>query len=154
MDAFATTRFLGTTSVLYQDQNGYGRGYLQNVDVDRYGVVTGQYSNSMSAELYQVTLYTFRSPYGLYREGNNHFSATPDSGEALEGSPDGYNAITGTYDDTLGLGVIESNAIEASNVDMAEEFATMIVTERGFQANSKVITTTDTLLQSAIHMKR
>ena len=152
--AFASTHYPGATSIMYQDQNGYARGYLQSVNVDQNGVIAGQYSNGLNAELYQVTLYTFTSPYGLYREGNNHFSANDSSGEAIEGSPGDYNAVAATSDELLGLGTIQSNAIEASNVDMAEEFATMIVTERGFQANSKVITTTDTLLQQAIQMKR
>jgi flagellar hook protein FlgE len=153
-NAFASTNYRGATSIMFQDQNGYARGYLQTVDVDRYGVITGSYSNGQNAELYQVTLYGFRSPYGLNREGHNHFSATPASGEALQGSPDDYNAVAGESDNGLGLGIIQSNAIEASNVDMAEEFATMIVTQRGFQANSKAITTTDQLLQQAIHLKR
>jgi flagellar hook protein FlgE len=154
LSAFASTNYPGATSIMYQDQNGFARGYLQSVNVDQNGVILGQYSNGLNAELYQVTLYTFRSPYGLYREGNNHFSANDSSGAAIEGSPGDYNAVAGTSDELLGLGTIQSNSIEASNVDMAEEFATMIVTERGFQANSKVITTTDTLLQQAIQMKR
>jgi flagellar hook protein FlgE len=152
--AFASTNYIGTSSILYETQNGFARGYLQGVDIDRYGTITGRYSNGMNADLYQITLYTFNSPYGLYREGNNHFSATPQSGTAFEGSPGDYNAVGETSDDSLGLGYIQSNAIESSNVDVADQFATMIITERGFQANSKVITTTDAMLQSAIQMKR
>jgi len=152
--AFASTGYGGTSSVLYQDQDGYAKGYLQSVNVDRYGTISGQYSNGLSAGLYQVMLYTFNSPYGLYREGNNHFSATPESGQAFEGSPGDYNAVSESSDTSLGLGYIQGNAIESSNVDMADEFATMIITERGFQANSKVITTTDQILQQTINMKR
>jgi flagellar hook protein FlgE len=151
---FSSTNYAGTSSVLFQDQDGYPPGYLESVDVDTYGVMVGNYSNGLDNELYQIALFTFTNQYGLRREGNNHFAATAASGQPLEGSPRDYDAVAGTNDDALGMGLIMNNSIENSNVDLAEQFAHMIVTERGFQANSKIVTTTDWLLQQAAALKR
>lgn len=139
----ATTSFAGASSTLLQSQDGYTFGFLQNVSVDRDGILRGRYSNGIILDLYQITLYDFQSEHNLRREGGNLFSATRDSGEALPG-PANNN----------GLGAIYSNSLEQSNVDLAKEFVQMITTQRGFQANSKVITTTDTMLNEVIQMKR
>jgi flagellar hook protein FlgE len=79
----------------------------------------------------------------LRRDGNNNFVATDASGSAMDGK-----ASTG------GRGVFQQNTLEMSNVDMAEEFANMIITQRGYQANTKVITTSDSLLNTTISIKR
>jgi flagellar hook protein FlgE len=115
------------------------------MQVDSEGVISGRYTNGVNKDLYQVPLYYFPSQYGLTHEGSNHFAASPDSGAAIEGTAN---------DAASGLGSVRGNALEASNVDLAEEFVTMISTQRGFQANSKVITTTDHLLQTAANLKR
>lgn len=143
VEAKATTSFTGSSSTQFQSQNGYTFGFLQNVSVDRDGILTGRYSNGAVIELYQITLYDFVNKWGMRREGSNLFSQTRDSGEATPG-PANNN----------GLGSIASNSLEQSNVDMASEFVKMITTERGFQANSKIITTTDNMLQQVIMMKR
>ena len=139
----ATTSFAGASSTLLQSQDGYTFGFLQNVSVDRDGILRGRYSNGVILDLYQITLYDFQSEHNLRREGGNLFSATRDSGEALPG-PANKN----------GLGAVYSNSLEQSNVDLAKEFVQMITTQRGFQSNSKVITTTDTMLEVVIQMKR
>ncbi|MFV0347560.1 MAG: flagellar hook protein FlgE [Halodesulfovibrio sp.] len=139
----ATTSFAGASSTLLQSQDGYTFGFLQNVTVDRDGIMRGRYSNGIILDLYQITLFDFQSEHNLRREGGNLFSATRDSGEALPG-PANNN----------GLGAVYSNSLEQSNVDLAKEFVQMITTQRGFQANSKVITTTDTMLNDVIGMKR
>lgn len=139
----ATTSFSGASSTLLQSQDGYTFGFLQNVSVDRDGILRGRYSNGIILDLYQITLYDFQSEHNLRREGGNLFSATRDSGEALPG-PANNN----------GLGAVYSNSLEQSNVDLAKSFVNMITTQRGFQANSKVITTTDTMLSEVIQMKR
>jgi len=141
--ANATTSFSGSSSTQYQAQDGYTFGFLQSVSVDRDGILTGRYSNGVVIELYQVTLYDFVNKWGLRREGSNLFSQSRESGEATPG-PANAN----------GLGSISSNSLEQSNVDIATEFVKMITTERGFQANSKVITTTDNMLSTVIQMKR
>ncbi len=139
----ATTSFAGASSTLLQSQDGYTFGFLQNVTVDRDGILQGRYSNGIILDLYQVTLYDFQSEHNLRREGGNLFSATRDSGEAAPG-PANNN----------GLGAVYSNSLEQSNVDLAKEFVQMITTQRGFQANSKVITTTDSMLEVVVGMKR
>lgn len=139
----ASTSFSGSSSTEFQSQDGYTFGFLQNVSVDRDGILTGRYSNGEVLELYQITLYDFVNPWGLRRDGSNLFAQTRESGEAAAG-PANAN----------GYGSIASNSLEQSNVDLAKEFVTMISTERGFQANSKVITTTDNMMQTVIMMKR
>lgn len=141
--SLATTSFSGSSSTLFQTQDGYSFGFLQNVTVNRDGILEGRYSNGVTLELYQVTLYDFASKSGLRREGGNLFAETRDSGPELPG-PANNN----------GYGSISSNSLEQSNIDLAREFVTMITTQRGFQANSKVITTTDTMLGEVIALKR
>ena len=111
--------------------------------MDDSGILYGVYSNGVTLPLAQVCLYDFTCQQGLRREGNNLFSQTRASGEAKSG-PAGV----------AGLGTINSYALEQSNVDMSTEFVQMITTQRGFQSNSKAITTTDTMLETVISMKR
>ncbi len=141
--AMATTSYAGSSSTLYQGQDGYTFGFLQNVSINKDGILAGRYSNGVTLELYQITLYDFLNETGLRREGGNLFSQTLDSGEAFPG-PANNN----------GLGSIHSNALEQSNVDLAREFVQMITTQRGFSANGKVITTTDQMLSEVLMLKR
>ncbi|WP_461208783.1 flagellar hook protein FlgE [Desulfocurvus sp. DL9XJH121] len=143
VNANATTSFSGSSSTQYQAQDGYTFGFLQSVSVDRDGILSGRYSNGVQIELFQITLYDFVNKWDLRREGSNLYSQTRESGEAAPGPAN-----------SSGLGSISSNSLEQSNVDMATEFVKMITTERGFQANSKVITTTDNMLQTVVQMKR
>jgi flagellar hook protein FlgE len=144
VSALATQSFdTGGSSTLYQSQNGYSAGILQNISVSREGIISGHYSNGQVLELYAVTLATFTNQHGLRREGGNLFTETLDSGPALTGQAG-----------STGKGTIDGNALEMSNVDMATEFVRMITTQRGFQANTKVITTVDSLLGEVISMKR
>ena len=123
--------------------DGYAEGSLRDVTVGRDGIVKGIYTNGEEQELYQLGLYRFVSKDGLRHEGGNHYSATQESGVADEGAPDTEN-----------FGSISAKALELSNVDYAREFSLLIVTQRGFQMNSKVITTSDTMLQKALELKR
>ena len=132
-----------TPTVQDATQDGYASGVLNNVNIDANGVVYGMYSNGKSLPLYQIALYDFKCEQGLYREGGNLFSATVASGDPKQGVP-GDN----------GFGSTRAYNIEQSNVDMAKEFVQMITTQRGFQANSKAITTTDSMLETVIGMKR
>jgi len=144
VSALATQSYdTGGFSTLFQKQNGYTAGYLQNVSVSADGVLSGTFSNGQEMELYTLTLTSFTNQWGLRREGSNLFSETRDSGSALTGTAN-----------SAGKGSITSNALESSNVDMASQFVDLITSQRGFQANSKVITTTDTLLGEVIAMKR
>lgn len=139
----ATTSYAGASSTLFQLQDGYTYGFLQNVAVDKDGVLLGRYSNGVSLQLFQVTLYDFNSKVNLRREGGNLFSETRDGPLSTYGPAN-----------TNGLGSISSNSLEQSNVDLAKEFVDMIGTQRGFSANGKVITTTDQMLAEIIMLKR
>ena len=138
-----TTNFAAASSPLFISQDGFPPGTLQGVSVSSDGVLTGRYSNGQTQELYVVSLADFASPWGLKRDGGNLFSQTRESGAAVVG-----RANTGR------LGSIASNSLETSNVDMAREMVEMIQTQRGFQANSKVITTADSMLTEVIQLKR
>ncbi len=139
----ATTNYGGSSSTLRQTQNGYGEGFLQSFTVDAQGVIKGTFSNGQNQELYQVNLYNFTNTWGLKAEGNNHYSATPAAGDVTQGV-----AGEGAF------GSISQYALEQSNVDLAREFVDMITTQRAFQANSKIISTSDSILQNALSMKR
>jgi flagellar hook protein FlgE len=127
----------------FQTQDGYPPGVLQNVTVSPEGIISGHYSNGQILDLYQVTLANFNNPWGLSREGGNLFAETLESGVPYTSAP-GQN----------GLGKINPNSLEQSNVDLATEFVKMIISQRGFQANAKVITTTDEILAELMNLKR
>ncbi|MFP4480504.1 MAG: flagellar hook protein FlgE, partial [Desulfohalobiaceae bacterium] len=141
--ANATTSYSRASTTINQSQDGYTAGYLQNVEVDRDGVLTGRYSNGQVSPLNVLTLANFNNEQGLRKEGGNLYSETRSSGPALTGQPG-----------TNGLGEISSNSLEQSNVDISEEFVSMITTQKGFQANSRTITTTDEMLQEVVNLKR
>lgn len=132
-------------SSLVQDrsQNGYASGILSSYNIDENGIIYGIYDNGVSLPLYQITMYDFHNYQGLRREGGNLYSSTSDSGEARIGAA-GDN----------GFGETMSYNIENSNVDMTTELVRMITCQRGFQSNSKIITTVDTMLETVIGMKR
>ena len=127
----------------YRSQNGYGSGILSSYSIDEHGVVYGVYNNNQTLALYQITMYDFHNQQGLRREGGNLYSATSDSGEPRIGAA-GDN----------GFGKTNAYNIENSNVDMTTELVRMISCQRGFQSNSKIVTTVDTMLETVIGMKR
>ncbi|MFH1487588.1 MAG: flagellar hook protein FlgE [Pseudomonadota bacterium] len=141
--SLATTQFARASTTTFQSANGYGAGDLQGVDVDVDGGVTGSYSNGVIIPLFRVALAKFTNLNGLKKEGGNLFTETRDSGTAITNKPG-----------TNGLGNIAPNSLEQSNVDIAAEFVKMITTQRGFQANSKIITVTDQMLAELINLKR
>ena len=142
----ATTAYKGNGSNFYEryaNQDGYTYGELSSIHVTQDGILTGRYSNGVTLELFQITLYDFNAKHELYREGGNLFSQTRESGDPTQGA-----AGSGSFGKILG------NNLEQSNVDISREFVQMITTQRGFQSNSKLITTTDTMLENVINMKR
>ncbi len=142
-DSLSTTQFARSSTTTFQSANGYGAGDFQGVDVDVDGVITGIYSNGQLIELNRVALAKFLNVQGLHKEGGNLYRQTRDSGDAITNHPG-----------TNGLGSIAPNSLEQSNVDIANEFVKMIASQRGFQANSKIITTVDTMLADIINLKR
>ncbi len=143
LDEQSTTQFASKSSTVFSAQDGYPAGSLQRVSIGEDGVITGIYTNGRQQPLYQVGLTRFLNPWGLSKEGDNLFSATRYSGEGALNEP-GYG----------GTGTILGNFLEQSNVDLAEEIVNMITTQRGFQANSKTVTTVDTMMAEVIEMKR
>lgn len=142
--ADATTNYTSSTPVTRsKSQDGYAEGTLNNISISADGTVEGAFSNGKSMDLWQIPICRFTSEDGLRREGNNVFSATEDSGAMEMG-------VAGTEN----YGEISAYNIENSNVDMANEMVNMIVTQRGFQSNSKVVTTADQMLQKAMELKR
>jgi flagellar hook protein FlgE len=141
--SLSTTQFAKASTTTFQAANGYGAGDLQGVSVDVDGVITGSYSNGQLIPLFRVALAKFENNLGLFKQGSNLFRSTRTSGDAITNQPG-----------TNGLGSIAPNSLEQSNVDMGTEFVKMITTQRGYQANSKVITVTDSMLQELINLKR
>jgi len=130
-----------TTKAEYQD--GYEMGLLEQIYFEDDGIIRGVYSNGQKQPIGQVALTTFNNPAGLEKNGKNLYSYSPNSGQPIVGKP-------GMMD----RGVIVPASLEMSNVDISEEFTTMIITQRAFQANSRVITTSDELLQEVVNLKR
>ncbi len=124
-------------------QNGSGAASLSNLSIDQYGYIVGVFSNGQSKQLAQVMMATFANLNGLTSSGENMYTVSANSGDPLVGEP---GESTGT--------TIQSGALEQSNVDLSEEFTRMIVSQRGFQANARVITTSDSLLQEITNLVR
>lgn len=142
-EALATTQYANSSTTIFQDQNGYASGFLQAVAVNTEGIITGNYSNGQVLKKAQVALANFASLEGLFKKGGNIFTETTESGAPVTGAP-GSN----------GLGTIAPNALEMSNVDIGTEFVNLITVQRGFQANTKIVTTTDEMISDVINMKR
>ena len=137
------TGYASNSAVTFQTQDGYGAGVLQDVSVDIDGNVVGSYSNGLIKPLYQVAIYDFTNYFGLSKMGGNLYAETLASGAALQGVANHGQA-----------GSISAGSLEMSNVDLASEFVKMITTQRAFQANSRVITTSDEILSELINLKR
>jgi len=137
------TQFSAGSSVTFQSHDGYATGRVTSVNVGEDGVITGVFSNGKSKALYQIVLANFPNYQGLTSVGNNLYDVSVDSGLPVVGTPK-----------TGKRGAINSKSLEMSNVDLATEFVKMIVTQRAYQANAKVITTSNEVLQELINMKR
>ncbi|MCQ2584842.1 MAG: flagellar hook protein FlgE [Treponema sp.] len=130
-----------TTKAYFQD--GYTLGYLDTFKIDSTGTITGVYSNGTNRTIGRVALATFTNNQGLEKAGDNTYVESINSGMAKIGESG-----------VAGNGSLLAGALEMSNVDLSEQMTDMIVTQRGFQANSKTITTADTLLETVLSLKR
>ena len=124
-------------------QDGFSTGTLIGLSVDSDGIIAGLFNNGQTQQVYQIGLADFLSPEGLNRVGQNLFSVSAESGQPVLGA-----ANTG------GFGSILGSSLELSNVDLAQEFVTLIQTQQAFQAASRIITTVDDLLTEAVNLKR
>lgn len=139
---FDTTQFNSESTVISQDQNGYAAGNLTNVGINGEGIVVASYSNGEQVKVSSLVLAKFNNPAGMELVGSNLYRGTAAAGAARTGLPGPE------------LGKIFTNSLEQSNVDMGQEFVKMITVQRGFQANSKIITTVDDMLGELINLKR
>jgi flagellar hook protein FlgE len=137
------TGYASPSNTTFQFQDGFASGVLRGISVDESGFITAAYSNGQLIPVFQVAMADFASYDGLSKLGKNLYAASLNSGQPLPGvAGDGR------------LGNISPMAIEMSNVDLAQEFVKMITTQRAFQANSRVITTSDEILNELINLKR
>jgi flagellar hook protein FlgE len=143
LDLAELKQFGGKTSLTPTGADGNAMGTLQSIALSGDGTVVGVYSNQMREPIGKLALANFSNPGGLAKAGNSSFTVGDNSGQPVIGDPG-----------TGGRGTLTSGALEMSNVDLAEEFTNLIVAQRGFQANSRVITTSDQVLQELVNLKQ
>ncbi len=134
----------GASAVSVYSRDGYSSGTLQDFSIGTDGIVMGSYSNGQKQSLGEIGLAVFTNPQGLEKIGDNLYTTTVNSGD--------YSGAVEVG--TGGAGGLTTGALEMSNVDLASEFSEMMITQRAYQANSKIITTSDTLLETLINMSR
>jgi len=137
------TQLAAPSTTASTNQNGYDSGTLQDFNVDPTGVLQGTFTNGQVMALGQIAVAGFANQQGLQRIGSNVYQPTLSSGAAVVGTPG-----------SGGRGVIAGGSLELSNVDVAKEFAKMILAQRGYEANAKVVTTFDTISQDTIGLIR
>jgi len=142
LDIHELTQFSGNTEPRVSNSDGSASGVLSSYSVSNTGEIVGVFSNGLKQILGQVALANFNNVNGLEKIGDSMYRSTVNSGLAQIG-PAGSN----------GLGLITSGALEMSNVDLAQEFTNLVIAQRGFQANSRVITTSDEILQELVNLK-
>jgi flagellar hook protein FlgE len=139
----AIVQFGGGSTMEALNKNGSAIGSLTGYSVGNDGSIAGQFSNGQTKMLGQVATATFANPAGLTRSGASNFASSVDSGEPLVGTAGSGNR-----------GLLSAGTLEMSNVDLAREFTNLIIAQRGFQANSRVITTSDEMLSDLVNLKR
>jgi flagellar hook protein FlgE len=133
----------GASTVVIREQDGYPMGDLQNIGIDPSGTISGSFTNGVTLVLAQIVLADFNNPSGLLRSGDNMYSVSANSGSAVLGfAGEGSQSV------------VTSGALEMSNVDLAQEFTSMITAQRGYQSNARVISTSDEMLQEVVNLKR
>ena len=137
-----STQYGAATSEKKTTQDGYTAGSLQRFTAGADGIILGQYSNGESQALGQIVLANFANPNGLSPLGNNAWAQTSTSGTPLVGTPNSGS-----------LGVLQSSAVENSNVDLTAELVNMITAQRVYQANAQTIKTQDSVLQTLVNLR-
>jgi flagellar hook protein FlgE len=144
IDPSNMTQYSSSSNAKASRVDGYTTGTFETFSIGSDGVVTAIYSNGQMKPLAQIALASFENPAGLLKEGDNLWTQTTNSGAFTKG-------VKPTYE---GTGALAPGTLEMSNVDLSREFTDMIVTQRGFQANSRIITTSDEMLQELVNLKR
>lgn len=138
-----STQFALPAAVSQVSQNGAQSGILKGISIGTDGIITGQFTSGGNQPLFRIALADFANPQGLAHVGNSLYLQSPASGPSLQGNPG-----SGSF------GTVLSGSLELSTVDLATEFIKMVTTQRGFQASSRTITVTDTLLEEVSNLKR
>jgi flagellar hook protein FlgE len=136
------TGFSNTESKVYlSEQDGFPLGTLYDFSVGSDGIITGIFTNGITRTLAQIMLARFANPNGLLADGNNMFRVGPNSGQPVNGKPGSF-----------GMGVVQGGVLEASNVDFAQEFTQLVIAQRAFQANARLIRTADAMLDELVNI--
>ena len=143
MNFYGLTQYGTDTTVQASEQNGSSAGTLESVSIDSSGKIVGKFTNGQTQDLAQVATATFTNPGGLNRAGGSLFTESGNSGFSSIGT-----SGTGSR------GEIQAGTLEMSNIDLADQFSKMIITQRGFQSNSKIITVSDEMLEILANLKR
>ena len=138
----SSTQFGAAFAVNQLTQNGYTSGQLSGFNTSADGTIVGRYTNGQSKALGQILLANFANQQGLQPLGNNEWSSSASSGSALIGTPG-----------TSSLGVVQSSAVEDSNVDLTAELVNMIMAQRVYQANAQTIKTEDAMMQTITNLR-
>lgn len=141
-DVSRSTQYGDAFGMTGSTQNGFTTGRLIGIDVDSTGVVNARFTNGRANSLGQVAIANFSNPQGLQQLGNTNWAETNASGQALRGQAGGS-----------GFGLIQSGALEASNVDITAQLVNMITAQRNFQANAQMIQTADQVTQTIINIR-
>jgi flagellar hook protein FlgE len=137
------TQYGSPSTAIATEQDGAASASLRSFAIGDDGTVTGTFSNGSSKVLAKVALATFSNPGGLQKSGDSHFRPTGASGNVLMQAPG-----------TGSAGTFAAGSLEMSNVDLGQEFTNLIIAQRGFQANSKIISASDELLTDLVNLKR
>ncbi|NLZ38500.1 MAG: flagellar hook protein FlgE [Firmicutes bacterium] len=143
IDFSAVSQVVGKSNAQVSQQDGFPVGELADYMIGKTGIISGIYTNGMVRNLGQIALATFANAEGLTKAAGNLYTISANSGQARIGAAG-----------EEGRGTIETSSLEMSNVDLSYEFTEMITTSRAYQANSRVITTSDELLQEVVNLKR
>jgi flagellar hook protein FlgE len=143
VDLSKLTGFAGMSTSTIDSQNGLQAGTLESWTMAKDGTIVGSFSNGASEALGKIVLATFVNPGGLQKSGASGYQTTFNSGPAQIGSAG-----------SPGMGTLDAGSLEMSNVDLSQEFTNLIVAQRGFQANARIITTSDQVLQELVDLKR
>jgi flagellar hook protein FlgE len=137
------TQFEGASTVNLIGQDGYPTGSLKEISIDEYGLIEGAFSNGTTRAIAQIMMVDFANPGGLLDVSESVYTLSANSGDPIWGKPISQSSSK-----------LKPGALEISNVDLSAEFTNMIVTQRGYQANSRVITVSDTMLEELVNLKR
>jgi len=131
------------SSVQALDQDGYTSGSLTEMSINEFGLIEGKFSNGIQKKIAQIMVVDFANPGGLLDVSDNVYALSANSGNPIWGKPKDQSSSS-----------LRPGALEMANVDLASEFTNMITTQRGYQANSRIITVSDTMLEEAVNLKR